>query len=585
MKMRSMPYCQNIHKSIRFKMFGVMLLVMLVPILLVTFFSVRTTYNAMYAQLIENKRKGIDWLTERLTIQLSEYSDLFYRFEVNKTIKQDIQNWCAVDGTLDYAARSRIISEFNTLISVDSAINSIDLYNLVNEEMLTVTRAGARVQETGERLAFWQERPHELQSNLVLLSKDNELLLSHRMNRFENGMPLALVVCHIRPLVIENILHNMRSSQDESVFLFNDDMALISQSLGSNAHIAVAQALQLWPWHESELATGDGFWFFRNVGHGKLYIVQAVKRSVINTVVGKNVFVGLMAATVAVLAAIGLSLLFSKTFSKPIILLAAKMQTLSIRDYNTGGASRRNDEIGLLENSFDEMMARNQELISQKFQTRIEKRSAQLRALQAQINPHFMYNTLQIIGGMALKKNAPEIYTIIVALSDIMRYSLSFGKEMVQLSEELRYLDSYLSIQHQRFGERLQITRMIDSKLLNCLIPKLILQPIVENSLEHGLSDKAGTWEITMCGTMQNDDMCLCVTDNGLGMEEERLCFIRSELNKGVENAIGSSVHIGLVNVNSRIRLKYAGHYGVTIESHKDVGTTVKLLMPAQWEE
>jgi len=121
--------------------------------------------------------------------------------------------------------------------------------------------------------------------------------------------------------------------------------------------------------------------------------------------------------------------LFTRIVSRPIIQLAEKMQHVTIREYNAKeAAGPRTDEIGLLEDSFHLMIVRNQELIAQKFQTKIEKRSAQLRALQAQINPHFLYNTLQSIGGMALKKNAPEIYGVTLDLSDILRYSLSFSK-------------------------------------------------------------------------------------------------------------------------------------------------------------
>ena len=114
---------------------------------------------------------------------------------------------------------------------------------------------------------------------------------------------------------------------------------------------------------------------------------------------------------------------------------------------------------------------------------------------------------------------------------------------------------------------------------------KLILQPLVENSLEHGLSGKGGVWRVVLTGALENGDMRLTVEDNGMGMDEERLQYIRSELAKGAENAIGSSAHIGLVNVNSRIRLKYAAHYGVSVDSVKGEGTRVTLLLPAQWEE
>ncbi len=577
----------RLRTSIRPKLVWGMLSVMLTLSLLVTFFSVRTTYQAMYDQLIENKRTGIDWLAKRLSLQLTEYTGSFYSLEVNKAVKADMQTWCAPGGTLGYEAKWRIISVLNSMMGVNATINAIDIYNLVGGDVLSAMRSGATVAATGDRLTFWQARDAALQTNLAVYPQGNELLLCHQINRFETGAPLALAVLHVKPAALEDILVDMRASDDEGIYLFNDEHTLVCSSVGGGLPIDAAQAAaRLADAAQSGEMTADGcFWFYRSAGREKLEILQVLPHSVITTVVGQNVLVGLLAAAAAVLAAVGFSLLFSRAFSKPIVALAEKMRHATIRDYDAGTATGRSDEIGLLANSFDTMVQRNQELIAQKFQTRIEKRSAQLRALQAQINPHFMYNTLQIIGGMALGKGAPEIYDVTVELSDIMRYSLSFGKEMVPLREELRYLDSYLSIQNRRFGERIQIEKSIDPALLDCLIPKLILQPLVENSLEHGLSAKGGAWCVTLTGTLENGDMHLSVADNGLGMDAERLAYIRAEIAKGVENAIASSAHIGLVNVNSRIRLKYAGRYGVAVDSTPGEGTRVAIRMPAQWEE
>ena len=577
----------RLRSSIRSKLFWGMLSVMLTLILLVTFFSVRTTYQAMYDQLIENKRTGIDWLSKRLSLLLTEYTETFYSFEVNKEVKADLQKWCAPNGTLGYEAKWRIISALNGMMGMNAAINAIDVYNLVQNDALSAMRSGATVSETGDRLAFWTGRDPSKQTSLAVYRQGAELLFCHRINRFETGAPLALVVFHVKSSALEDILQDMRASEDESIFLFNDEQRPVSESSGKGLSIDAAQAAT----HlgmaalNGEIAADGCFWFYRSAGRDKLSILQVLPRSVITSVVGRNLLVGLLAAATAVLAAVGFSLLFSRVVSGPIVALAQKMRSVTIRDYDAGGGTRRGDEIGLLESSFDTMVQRNQELIAQKFQTRIEKRSAQLRALQAQINPHFMYNTLQIIGGMAIKKDAPEIYDVTVELSDIMRYSLSFGKEMVPLREELRYLDSYLSIQNRRFGDRIQIERQIDGALLDCLIPKLILQPLVENSLEHGLSGKGGVWRVSLVGTMDGGDMELSVSDNGMGMEPERLAYIRAEIAKGVDNAIASSAHIGLVNVNSRIRLKYAGSYGVTVESLLGEGTRVVIRMPAQREE
>ena len=120
---------------------------------------------------------------------------------------------------------------------------------------------------------------------------------------------------------------------------------------------------------------------------------------------------------------------------------------------------------------------------------------------------------------------------------------------------------------------------------MDCLIPKLILQPVIENSLEHGLQGKAGPWEIELKGELRENDLLIRVRDNGLGMDPQRLSYIQGELLKGAENAIASGAHIGLNNVNSRIRLRDAGEYGVRISSVQGEGTTVEISMRAQWEE
>jgi sensor histidine kinase YesM len=427
----------------------------------------------------------------------------------------------------------------------------------------------------------------DLQTNMVLMREKEEILAVHLINRFETNTPLALAVMHLKPSALVDLMNSIRTSGDDTLLLLNDAGQLVAAT-DEGAHTwddkKIARLLSSLPdSSQKESIYENSYLFFRPVSRGKLQMVQLVPGSVIAFPLRQTLFVGILAAAFGLLGALGLSLLFTRIISKPIVRLAEKMQHVTIREYSTKESeSPRADEIGLLEDSFNLMIIRNQELIAQKFQTRIEKRSAQLRALQAQINPHFLYNTLQIIGGMALKKNAPEVYGVTLDLSDILRYSLSFSKEMVPLGEEIKYLDSYLAIQNQRFGGRININRDIDPEWLKVLIPKLILQPIVENSLEHGLAEKPGVWEITLsCKAAGEYDMLLVISDNGLGMAPERLRYIREELAKGEENAIASSAHIGLNNVNSRIRLKYGAPYGVTVESGQAKGTVVSVLLRA----
>lgn len=187
---------------------------------------------------------------------------------------------------------------------------------------------------------------------------------------------------------------------------------------------------------------------------------------------------------------------------------------------------------------------------------------------------------------MALEKDVPEIYTITLALSDIMRYSLSFSKEAVPLSEEIQYLKSYITIQNERFGQKICLRLHLAPETEECLIPKLILQPLVENSFEHGLLNKGGRWELSIESSLtETDDLLIVVKDNGIGFEKERLEEIRRKLSAETDEALRSGSHIGLANVHARIKLHSRNEaHGISIVSSAQEGTSIRVLMPAQWK-
>lgn len=574
--------------SIRKRLLRGMALILLGVVVIITLFSAWNTYHALYAQLMQSKQESLNWFARQMDLSLQDYTSRFYTFEVDKELKSDIQTWCRPGGELGYAAQWRLISAMNTVMGVEADIRSMELYNLQNHTVLVAQRSGASLLPVGDRLSFWLDREPSLQTNLVIYSDGKSVQLSHQITRFEDSAPLALLVCRMHPSFLSKLLDDVLINPGETAYLLNDMDQIIylaGESSQTPASLALQQ-LSVFNVNPEQAHNAEGsFWFYRSMARGKLQILQSVPSNLITEALQRTLLSGVAMAFVGLLAALLFSLLFSRTVSKPIVNLAQKMQNATIPEYTVREKTHRSDEVGLLENSFEFMMSRNQELIAQKFQTQLEKRSAQLRALQAQINPHFMYNTLQIIGGMALNKNAPEIYDITLHLSDIMRYSMSFSKENVPLRVELEYLRAYLSIQNQRFDGRIQLHIHMQSSLMDLLIPKLILQPVIENSLEHGLQGKAGPWKIELLGELKEDTFCLQVKDNGLGIDPIKLSCIQAELAKGAEKAIASGAHIGLNNVNSRIRLRDAGEYGVKINSVLGEGTTVIISMRAIWEE
>ena len=577
--------------SIRKKILVSMLAFTLIPILLVSIVAITITYKTMRDQLIYDHRMSSGWLQDRLAVENSDMMDRFYEFEVDKDVKADILRWCTQDGSLDYSARWRIITVMNTVISMDSNINSIELFKMAENEVLIAERSGARVDESGERLTQWEQRGDALQSNQAFLRSGNEILACHQIHRFDDKQPIALVVFHLRPYHLEGILDEIKTVPEETILVFNDQNEVMVADYGTdwNMDTGLVEGIrrELAEGDRKEASYDDQFWFYRSVSGGKMQILLTIPNQTIVDALFPTVASSIFVAIIAVLASVVCSVVYSKAISRPIRDLSEEMKTITLNEYSGSTLESREDEIGILQDSFNHMITRNKELIAQQYQAKLEKRNAQLRALQAQINPHFMYNTLQVIGGMALEKDAPEVYSVTLALSDILRYSLNFSKEMVCLEEEVEYLKSYVMIQNERFGGKVQLKLELEPDTRKCLIPKLILQPLAENSFEHGLLNKAGDWLLTVeSHTTPEGDLLICIKDNGIGFDSERLAQIREKIELDTVKALNSGSHIGLANVHARIKLRSAkeGH-GVSIDSSPETGTTVSVRMPALYEE
>ena len=576
--------------SIRKKILISMLAFTLIPIILVAAVATSITYKTMRDQLIYDHRMSSGWLQDRLSLELNALMDQFYEFEVDKEVKSDILSWCTKGESLNYTAQWRIITLMNTLISMDSRINSIEIFNLSNDEVLVAERSRAQLDVRGSRLDKWKDRDQNLQSNLVFLRDGNELMVVHQVHRFDDKQPIALVVMRLRPYQLQDILDEIKTVPEETILVFNDQNDIIEADYGAdwdmNPEEIESVRQELAEGERKEGSYADQFWFYRSINGGKIQVLLTVPNQTIVDALLPTVASSILVAMIAVIASIICSVVYSRAVSRPIRKLSDEMKTITLNEYSGSVLESREDEIGILQDSFNHMIARNKELIAQQYQTKLEKRNAQLRALQAQINPHFMYNTLQVIGGMALDKDAPEIYSITLALSDIMRYSLNFSKEMICLEEEIKYLQSYVMIQNERFGGKVHLILDLAPETKQCLIPKLILQPLAENSFEHGLLNKDGEWILSVESRItQSGDLQILVKDNGIGFEKDRLEEIQKKIDQDTAQALKSGSHIGLTNVHARIKLRSQSEmHGVTISSSPKNGTTIRVLMPAKWE-
>lgn len=279
----------------------------------------------------------------------------------------------------------------------------------------------------------------------------------------------------------------------------------------------------------------------------------------------------LMAACCLITLVLGLS--FSRIFTRKIEELTRNMDKVNHGSREVTVSSDSEDEVGILINSFRRMMDEINRLIDEVYVNKIALKEYELKALQAQINPHFLYNTLSMMNWMAIRSNQMDISKVTLALSTFYRTALSKGEDMVTVENCIRNMEAYLEIQLTMHDNNFTVEWETDPEIKNEKMPKLLLQPVVENAIEHGIDEKEeGDKKISLSFKGVGDDVVITVRDNGMGMEQEKAETLVTYQAKGY----------GLKNVNDRIRLLYGEEYGIRIFSAPGEGTNVVMRFPKE---
>lgn len=289
-------------------------------------------------------------------------------------------------------------------------------------------------------------------------------------------------------------------------------------------------------------------------------------------------YYSLIIAIIALIGAGILGIIFTKSIVKPIYKLKKLMKRAQEGELDISFNAKYNDEIGELGNSFNTMVKEISNLINLVKIEEKNKRKAEINVLQAQIKPHFMYNTLDTIRWMAEEHNENDIVEIIEAFTNLLRISLSRGKEIITVKEELIHIESYLTIQKIRYEEKLDYEINFQEEILDYKVIKLILQPLVENAIYHGIKEKRGNGKLIVNAEKRNGILYFSISDNGKGIEKEKLELINEMLKK--DNVKEIKIGYGVFNVNERIKLIYGEDYGLTFKSIYGKGTIVEIKHP-----
>lgn len=290
-------------------------------------------------------------------------------------------------------------------------------------------------------------------------------------------------------------------------------------------------------------------------------------------------------STIAMLLALAFSVVAAWFISRSIYLPIKRLHdvttTIAERDLEglvTGGNADEITELGM---SFNIMVGKVRELLAIKLREQENLKKYEFKILQAQINPHFLYNTLDTIIWKAEGNQKEQVVQLVRALSTFFRVSLSRGEEWIRVADEIDHVKSYLAIQSMRYRDILDYEIDVDEALLDCTMLKLILQPLVENALYHGIKNKRGGGAITVRGrALDGETLLFEVEDDGIGFEPDRLATLQRELAEATDIQPAGEAGFGIYNVNSRLKLYYGNEYGLTLESCHTAGTRIRVRLP-----
>ncbi|MCG8502937.1 MAG: sensor histidine kinase [Firmicutes bacterium] len=312
---------------------------------------------------------------------------------------------------------------------------------------------------------------------------------------------------------------------------------------------------------------------YYNIGHVDWTLLNLVPLDELvkeNKIIQRVVLLGILSSIIVCIIVV---FIFSVKVLSPLRQVRTLMGSLENEHFDVNMDIRGNDEIALLGISFNKMSKRLKTLMEVVYATRLKQKEAELKALQAQINPHFLYNTLDTIYWMGRIENAFETSKLVEALAKLFRLSLNKGNEFTTVRNEVEHLENYIIIQQKRYEDIIDFSINLSEEVLDCKVVKLILQPLVENAIYHGIEKKGQKGTIDIMIEKKNDRLLYIITDNGQGADEK-------EINGLLQNVTNHNRGFGIKNVNDRIKLYFGEEYGLQFHSTPGIGTKVIVVQP-----
>lgn len=584
-------------KSIQSTIFAAISVLVLCAVIVATLISVRYTNSAIYENSVIYTQTIIRQLNQNIDSYITYMDNIASVIAKSQDAYQLLYQQIGEDEATKEGHRKRLLEQFNTILKSREDIRNI---GIVQKDGVMLINSGYQAINPDLDLST-----QEWYTNAVDNYNQYCLTSSHVQHVIKGQRPWVIT--------LSREIHNFygTGNSDGVVFIdlnYNAIIDLCEQnSIGDKGYVFILDQDGNIVYHPSqqqlynELQTenidtvmnADSDIVVTREGDDEKIYTLSHSETTGWTIVGcvnmaellkdsreaNNIYV--MTAIVLVAIAMILSSFIARSITLPIQKLRDSMKKVQEGDFKAADVViTSQNEIGSLTTSFNAMTHRIEELMEENVKEQEQKRKIELKALQSQINPHFLYNTLDSIIWMAEGKKYEDVVLMTASLARLLRQSISNEDETVLIGQEIQYVKSYLTIQKMRYKDKLEFEINVDPFINSVHIVKLVLQPIVENAIYHGLKYKESKGLLTVTGYQKNQNAVIEITDDGVGMDEETLNHI-FEKHKVNYRSNG----VGVYNVQKRLCMYYGKEYGLHYESEPGHGTTVTVTIPMEQEE
>jgi two-component system sensor histidine kinase YesM len=528
-----------------------------------------TSTNKLALKLVNERLNAVLDDVEELTVGIYSDSSIQKELDDHDSQQQDIGAYNRAMVLINNIATKKNIGgvqiydkEFQLYSPMMTAILDADYVKKI-DWLQDVVRSGGKlewvdiVQHNGEFLLI----ASRVINDLTLLTPKGMLIIGYK----ESG--------------VHDLYVNLLEQPSQDLYIVDSKGRVLSSSKPERIGSAISTFLDL------RLAEQAGFVQSRGVKNHYFYLANEINSWKIigvipDYVIGQEILkikyfaYGLL--IIGIVFVLAMSLFISKWITTPITSLTKLIVKVQEGDWSFRSNISQNDELGRLARGYNVMITRLDDQLNQIYDEQQKKNEMELKAMQMQINPHLLYNSLEIIRGMAQQEGAQHVEEMVLLLSGFYRIALSQGRETVLLMNELRLTENYLKIQQVLLKDQLDYYIEADEELYRYEVVKLILQPIVENAIVHGIKRGSGKGYIEIIASQQGNDIWFVISDNGAGIEGHKLNEINLMLTRDTNT---SWEGYGIYNVHQRIRLYYGENYGLSYESETGKGTRVSIVI------